>query len=555
MFVSQDPRPSRRHGTEDNIIHICSQCEEVEPQLTDAMGPIKSCLALPAFAKAPYDALIMAAGTPVSATLTRAVFGMALVTTSYIPTETPIAADVLPTHPQPQPRGAGCVPVLCVTVATGGPHGRSELFCADEGSDTGERRLRAMSRVEAPGFNVDARTLCAVCCAPGRLLQVTALEIRLVDLTGQDPRCQTWAPPACSSAAAGDTITSALIAPSHPVHGTPTHAVVLTAGEIISVRVSGGGTGMTSSATGPMHVAASRPLPHSVTGGAAFRMHDGTEVAVTGFWVESLAFAVLRADTLDTLAEHVVMPGADSAGAAATFASVVGKRVTRVLVGGLAGQVTVYRLQAGAAGSTYSVHLECTVRVGRTHVRFAQLWDDREGVATGGPNATARRKRTCGAGVLAVAGRSGLLLWPEAAAAADDAADAAAASARGGAGLLTSVVSLPSGSHVASVCSVGGSGVVWAEAAGGVAMGDLDRREQLQRHSQPLPGAPQSVVHCAAVHAVACHVRSSHIHSPRSCSRGDVVCCLPGASADDLHTTIRVHGQGVARRSLCPCDL
>lgn len=497
------------------------------PRLTDAMGPIHSCLTLPAFVNAPYDALIMATGTPAAATLTRAVVGMNLAITSHVPTKNPVAADVLPMRPVPGDEGCSHMPVLCVTVATGGTDGSSELFCWDDSPGAGERDLRVLTSAESSGFDADSRTLCAVCCAPSRVLQVTARALRLCDLRAGGCAFESWSPAAAPVAAGPRAITAALVAPFHQRHGPPEHAVVLSATELMSVRLGigdrGEGMGLQGGAT--------RPLPHSVTGGDAFRMHDGTEAAVTGFWVESLAFSVLRADTLDVLAEHTVSPAgpaADSSGAAVAFASVVGERETRVLVGGLIGQVSVYRLETdtdgeGLLASAYRLQVECTVCVGRTHVRFAQLWDDREraGVAAGGaggPSAAA-------GGVLAVAGRNAMLLWPPAvasssgAAAADDAeGEAPEAAATGGgaagtvAGLLTAVVALPRGSDVASVCSVGGSVLVWAEAAGGVLSGELDRRERLRRHTRPLRGTPHSIAHCPAVHAVACQVRSLATH-------------------------------------------
>ena len=526
--------------------HVCSHCEEVVSALTDAMGPIHDCVAVPAFANAPSDALIAASGTAIAATLSRAVFGAALAATSYVPTETPLAADVMATHPPPASQAAGGAPILCVTVAIGGTDGRSELFCTDESATDGEWCLRAAQAEEAPGFDTNSRTLCAVCAAPDRLIQVTAREVRMIDLGDPDAVCQCWAPVAKNGSPA--VISAAYITPSHAGFGGPEHVVLLSPAEIMSLRIRPPGVAGQPVGRGPLDVAvaASSQLPHNVTGGTAFRMHDGSEGVVMGFWAESLAFAVLRADTLEVVVERAVEAEGSAggvSGAAKAFATVATATCTRILVGSLDGQVSVYRVESVADGVGYIMHAECDLRVGQTHVRFAQLWDETEGrgdcggIRRQGPECGDCNRRTAVGGVLAVAGRNATLLWcAEGDGIGDgctDGAPAAATVAAGSSrqattaaaeppapaaprGLMSALVALPPGSDMASVCSMGGSGIVWAEAAGGVATGVLDRSEGMRKFSRPLCGAPQSLVHCPSVRAIACHVCHPPMHASHS---------------------------------------
>eukprot|EP00892_Ulva_mutabilis_P012481 jgi/Ulvmu1/9605/UM054_0035.1 len=312
--------------------------------------------------------------------------------------------------------------------------------------------------------------------------------------------------------------------------GGPEHVVLLTPSDMMSLRIRPPGMETEPAARRGMDVAmvASQPLPHNVTGGAAFRLHDGVEAVATGFWVESRSFSVLRADTLGVLVELVMGPegsSVDASGAAKAFASMAGVKSTRVLVGSLDGRVSVHSIQSEADGDGYSMHAECELRVGLTHVRFAQVWDH-------AAMSAAAASGDASAGVLAVSGRNAMLLWH--AAAGDDAGGdgmdgaeptAVAGSSRHAAasppppppaatdGLLTAVVALPTGVDIASVCSLGGAGVAWAEAAGGVATGVLDRTERLQKCARPLQGAPQKLVHCSAVRAVACHTVHEGVHS------------------------------------------
>ena len=343
---------------------FCVRCRgfvQVGDPIIDSWAPIHDCLTLPAFPGAPYDAIVSVAGTVTSSSICRSILGGALAVSSTFLPEASAATQVLPIRPCPGSSGVmdGTYPLLhggmCTCMAVGSGW-QSQLWRCSQNSDT-------IEPFELLGFIQDEQTLNVVLVSHDRLVQVTENGVHVIDACSSKGICRTWRP--CE----GTVITAAYVAQPDDCR-TPQHLLAVSASTITCLSLQSG------TLLKAIHAKQQQP---AMTGGAVLNLQGvhavnagHHEVAVIGMWSATPSFSLLKLPDLSECSQPATI--SDLPSIAVAFAVLQRSDGWSLLLGLLNGVVCVYQMCPRARSEFWTFDLLETVRVGSTHVRFAQPW-------------------------------------------------------------------------------------------------------------------------------------------------------------------------------------
>lgn len=461
----------------------CSGFVQVGDPLIDSWAPIHDCLTIPAFPGAPYDAMVSIAGTVTSSSISRSIVGGSLTVSSTFLPEASAATQILPLRPCPGSPGLldGAYPLqhggMCTCMAVGSGW-QSRLWRCSKNSD-------AIESFKLPGFKEDEQTLNAVLLSHDRLVQVTESGVHVIDACNSQGVCRAWQPDG------GSIITAGYVAQPDDC-STPQHLLAVADSTLTCLSLQ---------ADTLLDIVHAKQQQPGITGGAilnlqgAHAVNGGNhEVAVVGMWSATPSFSLLRLPDLSECSQPATV--SDLPSIAVAFAVLQRSDGWSLLLGLLNGVVCVYQMCPRARSGFWTFDLVETVRVGSTHVRFAQPWSP-PGVLSH-PNV-----------VLAVAGLHASAFYLPAYSA-YAAVRQPTQTTQIEESIMTAPVALPVGSDITGACGLAAGRVVWADVRSGVLLGDLQLDLALQKHVVPLTGVPRSIVYCPSIRAVACHVRTPY---------------------------------------------
>jgi hypothetical protein len=456
--------------------------------LMDSWAPIHDCLTLPAFPGSPYDAMVSIAGTVVSSSISRAIVGGSLaVSTVFLP-EAAAATHVLPLRPCPGTPGqlganASCRYGGMCTCMAAGKGWRTRLWCCSQNSEPPEP-------CQLLGFQEDEQTLNVALISYDRLVQVTDCGVYVIDTCSSQGVCCSWKPDG------GAVITAGYLAQPDDC-STPKHLLAVVDSTLICLSLQSDSL---------LHIIQTKQQQPGITGGSVLNLQGvhavnagHNEVAVVGMWSATPSFSLLRIPDLSEGSQPSTV--SDLPSIAVAFAVLQRSDGWSLLLGLLNGVVCVYQMCPRARSGYWTLDLVETVRVGSTHVRFAQPWCP-PGVLSR-PNA-----------VLAVAGQhaSAFYLPPHSSYAA---VRQPTLTTQIEESIMIAPVALPVGSDITDACGLASGRIAWSDARSGALLGELDLDLALQKHVVTLDGVPRSITYCSSIKAVACHVRIPQC--PRIC--------------------------------------
>lgn len=459
----------------------CSCVARVGDSLTDSCAPIHDCLTVPAFPGAPYDAMITIAGTVECAAITRSILGGSLTVSTTFVTEASAATTILPIRPCPgHPRSPDDSTVLlhggiCMSMAVGNQW-RSQLWRCGHNSDTYEP-------LSLHGFRENEQTLNVVLISNQRLVQVTQRAVYVIDVCNNQGVCYQWQPEN------GSTITAGYVAQPDDI-STPRHLLAVADATLTCLSLQ---------TDAPLTVLQTKQQQPGITGGAVLNLQGvhavsggHHEVAVVGVWSATPSFSLLGLPDLCECSQPAAVSELPSI--AVDFAVLQRSNGWSLLLGLLNGIVCLYQMVPRARSEFWTFELVETIRVGSTHVHFAQPWIP--------PGILSRPNM-----VLAVAGSYASAFYLP--------AYNSYASLRQPThttqieeSIMVAPVALPVGSDITGACGLASGRVAWADVGSGVLLGDLQLDLALQKHVVPISGVPRIIVYCPSSRAIACHVRT-----------------------------------------------
>jgi hypothetical protein len=441
-----------------------------------------------------HDALLVGGGTVHRPALRRSELACHLRAEAAVPFGCSHAA-LFPLH---STAGHGCEPDAPGLALSSGTAARTQLFQTAQSSSN-------LEPVDVPGFAADEHSLCVAQLHGGRLAQVTARAVTVVDTTGGRGILARWQHPGSAQQA----ITSAAACSS---------GIAMVSNACVTVLAVDGDSlseACRHSADADISGVALLPLPGDAEGHAqAMLLAVGSRSQPRGMLLglvpspgsSNSKAAALAASAQLLEIETTAVPVSFALAArpdtpAGALSSVV------LCTGTLTGDVLLFSLSASDSAEPLAAILLQAVSVGSTHVTFAPLPATASEQQTSSTVASTSPPRAPTA-ILALSNVTALLhfVQPRLPAMCNGAEHHASLCCPPT--LLVSPVATDAADSLPlAACALTEDKVVWSVLGGGVYSGTLQRAAKLCHRERQLSVLPRSLQHCSGCNAVAGHVR------------------------------------------------